>query len=126
MTPLDARMRSQRMIRLFPRFRFEIFSQVFKAGVLRYERQLHRSGRAVALLLDDQLSMSAIRFRRLDQFLAEQKGHQVGILFNLAAFSQVGEARLAATLFGSAVELRYRDDWDPQFLRKAFQPARDS
>src|SRR5207249_858933 len=93
---------------------------------LLQERQRDLAGGAVALLGDDQLD-GAFVLPGLVHFRAVQEDDGVGVLFEAAAFAEVGEARLAAlAVLGAAVELGQCDDGDLQFAGEELEPAGDS
>src|SRR5262245_11455154 len=71
--------------------------EVLEAGELADEGQFHDTGRAVALLGDDQLGNAFCTGRRLTlvavHVLAVDEGHDVGVLFECARFAEVGQLR---------------------------------
>src|ERR1041385_5183038 len=100
----------------------------------RLELQLHRAGRAVALLADDDLGL-AVHQRPLGLplqvlfaagprllvaqviFFAEHEQHHVGVLFDRAGFTQVRELRaLVVAAFDLTRKLRQRHDRHVQLL----------
>src|SRR5690349_9901634 len=95
------------------------------------EDQLHHAGRALALLRDvelDLLHVGLLRRLALPVVAGTVQEHDdVGVLLDRARLAQVGEhRRLALALLDAAVELREREDRDPELLRQALQrPADD-
>src|SRR6516164_5292808 len=105
-----------------------IFRAVFEAGTRMQKRQLDQSGGAVTLLGDDDFGEAfEVGIIFLVDLFAEDEGDDVGVLLDGARLAQIGELRsmVSTTAFGSAAELRERDDRDLQFLGDRLEAARD-
>src|SRR5262249_60383897 len=107
---------------------------ISKARYVGLELELNRSRGTVTLLANDYFGqpMSCIGFslpfRKLTAafrrflvlkvvLLAEHEQHHVGVLFDRARFTQIGELRaLVVAVLDLARQLRQRDDRDRQFL----------
>ena len=107
------------------------------------ELELDRSGRAVALLADDELGLAVDRghlglpFEMLFAagprllvaqiiFLAEHEQHHVGVLLDRAGFTQVRELRaLVVAAFDLARELRERKDRNVELLGQRLEAGGD-
>src|SRR5205085_3194149 len=103
--------------------------EVLELRVLAEECQVDRVGRAVAVLLDDDLRFALFLRLLVVVVLAVDEHHHVCILLERTGLTEVGKTwppRLPrATLLRLARELRYRDDRNLELLREDLQRARD-
>src|SRR5258708_4701055 len=106
--------------------------EVVEPRVFLLEEQLHRPGRAVALLADAQLGEPFDVFvgLRVDGAIVEllpvDEAHDVGVLFDRTRFPQVrelGPAVFAAALLWGPGQLRQRDHGDVDLLGQRPDPA---
>src|SRR5258708_5439377 len=107
---------------------------IVEARVFLLEVQLHRAGRAVALLADDHLgnAFEALVGLGIDRpvvkLLPVDEAHDVGVLFDRPRFAEVrqlGPPVLAAALLRRARQLRDRHDGNVELLGQRLERARD-
>src|SRR5580698_2751375 len=102
--------------------------EVFESRVLRVELHLHRVGRAVSLLGDDELRYGALGALLVVVVVAVDEADVVGVLLDGARLAQVRELRplaLLAARLDRAIELAERDDRQTELLGELLETPRD-